>query len=471
MRETPDQPDHGGPDRPAADTSPLPGIDAAAARLHAEFQQLVRLTLDALDWGGTGHTAGCTVHDYLTFEAGLPGWLAGQLESVARRLSAVPQVAELFWAGVLTFDQVASFVRATSAYNGELLARLDADCASRAEALAASGRIRAFTHDVGLLVEDLRAPGFRERQERRAEKGQRWFAQQDLDGGGFIGQELDPIGFATTLASVHAEVDPDEAAELGLQRARAAASVRIAEHYLAGTTGCDGACDGCCNGPTPARPARPTFVLHVDLADATRDRFGHLLRQAVGGKELVPLSARMAGLFAEHAELIVQVRDGARPVLELVAADTEDVPAQIRRLVTRRDRGCRFPDCGAPQRLIHVHHIVPVSQGGTHDPDNLMLLCGFHHLHYVHRLGWTADPDGDTGCVTWTNTRTGRTMSTMPHGARPSPRRDPALLPDWLAPPRSPPPDHLEPPQDVPPDRWHPPPDAWPSPPLGPGPD
>ncbi len=215
-----------------------------------------------------------------------------------------------------------------------------------------------------------------------------------------------------------------------------------------------------------SRKARPTFVLHIDLADATPDRFGHLLRRAVGGNRMVPLSARMAGLFAEHAELICQVSDGARPVLELVAKHTDDVPAEIRRMVARRDRGCRFPDCGAPQRLIHVHHIVPVSRGGTHDPDNLILLCSFHHLRYVHRLGWTAELDPETGLVTWTNTRTGTTMSTMPHGTRPRPRRDPALLPDWLAPPRSPPPDHLEPPPGPdPPSSWtDPPPDLHPPP-------
>ena len=400
MRQTPDQPDHGGPDRPAADASPLLGIDAAAADLHADFARLLRLTVDALDWGGTGRTAGCTVHDYLVFEAGLPGWLAGQLESVARRLSAVPQVAELFWAGVLTFDQIAGFVRATSACNGELLARLDEECASRAGALAEAGRLRGWSHDVELLVEDLKAPGWREREEQRLAGGQKLVAQQDFDGGGFIGEWLDPVGFATRMAAVDAEADPDAD---GIQRARAEASVRIAEHYLA----------------------------------------------AGGDAAPAALSARMTGLLAQHADLVVQVRDGARPVLELVARNTDDIPAQIRRMVQRRDRGCRFPDCRAPRRLLHVHHIVHVADGGTHDPDNLILLCSFHHLRYVHRLGWTAELDGATGRVSWTSTRTGTTMSTMPHGTRPPPRRDPTLLPDWLAPPRPPPPDHLEPPRDL----------------------
>jgi hypothetical protein len=413
--------------------------------------------MDALDWGGTGHTAGCTVRDYLMFEAGLPGWLAGQLESVARRLSTVPAVAELFWAGVLSFDQLAGFVRTTSAYNGELLARLDTECASRAEALAESGRIRFWAHEVELLVEDLKAPGWREREERRLANGQKLVAQQDFDGGGFIGEWLDPVGFQTRMAAVDAESDPNAD---GIQKARAEASVRIAEHYLAGTPGCDGECGGRCDRPRSVRPARPTIIVHVDVAVATQDRFGQLLRLASGGAAGT-LSARMTDLLTEHAELIVQVRDGARPVLELVARNSEAIPAQIRRMVERRDRGCRFPDCRATWRQLHVHHIVHVADGGTHDPDNLLVLCSFHHLRYVHRLGWQPALDGATGRATWTNTRTGTEMSTMPHGTRPRPARDPQLLPDWLAPPRPPPPAHLEPPRDPdPPDHWTaPPPD------------
>ena len=96
MRQHSDHSDHGAPDH-RVDGSPLGAIGAAAARLHAEQAELLRLTIDALHWGGTGHVAGCTVGDYLVFECGLPRWLAGQLESVARRLDAVPHVAQLFW--------------------------------------------------------------------------------------------------------------------------------------------------------------------------------------------------------------------------------------------------------------------------------------------------------------------------------------------------------------------------------------
>jgi hypothetical protein len=41
----------------------------------------------------------------------------------------------------------------------------------------------------------------------------------------------------------------------------------------------------------------------------------------------------------------------------------------------------------------HIHHIIPRADGGTHELQNLVMLCSFHH-RYVHRhnvhLEWDA---------------------------------------------------------------------------------
>ena len=362
MRSTPAQPDHGGPDV-ATDGSPLPAIDAAGLVFHDVLAILLQQVCEAFRWGATQTVAGCTVRDYLVLEAGLPGWLAGQLESVARRLPAVPAVAELFAAGVLSFDQLAGFVRATSPYNGELLARLDDEAASLAEQLAHEGRLHSFDTQVEFLVED-RCPA-RPRRSLRAD---------------------------------------------------------------------------CCRlpGRRPYRRRRPT---HGRLArrrgDATVDRFAQQLRVIGTNRTMLPISQRLLATLADEADHIIQLRDGARPLHEL-AVDADDIPAKVRRAVVRRDRGCRFPDCGRART--QVHHIVSRSQGGTHTVDNLLVLCAFHHLRYVHRLGWQIHLDPGSGLVTWTNTRTSTEIGTMPIGARPPPRRDPSALPVWAAPPLPPPP-------------------------------
>jgi len=62
----------------------------------------------------------------------------------------------------------------------------------------------------------------------------------------------------------------------------------------------------------------------------------------------------------------------------------QDVPPAIRRQVMRRDGGrCVVPGC-AQAVFVDLHHVVPRSEGGDHDPENLCVLCGAHH-RALHR--------------------------------------------------------------------------------------
>lgn len=66
---------------------------------------------------------------------------------------------------------------------------------------------------------------------------------------------------------------------------------------------------------------------------------------------------------------------------------TQDVAPKTRRDVLHRDGGkCTVPRCRSA-RFIEVHHIVPRSEGGSHDASNLTELCFAHHaaLH-EHKL-------------------------------------------------------------------------------------
>ena len=66
------------------------------------------------------------------------------------------------------------------------------------------------------------------------------------------------------------------------------------------------------------------------------------------------------------------------------------VPAGIRDAVHERDGGqCTFVSdqgrrCGAVRNL-HVDHVVPWAKGGTHEPDNLRLLCAAHNRLMAQR--------------------------------------------------------------------------------------
>jgi len=64
------------------------------------------------------------------------------------------------------------------------------------------------------------------------------------------------------------------------------------------------------------------------------------------------------------------------------------VPAQVRKWVYGRD-GDRCRKCGRPFEL-ELHHLQPWSEGGTHDPHNLITLCHACHREW-EALGWSAD--------------------------------------------------------------------------------
>ena len=62
------------------------------------------------------------------------------------------------------------------------------------------------------------------------------------------------------------------------------------------------------------------------------------------------------------------------------------IPPRIRREVLARDRHrCRRKGCNH-KRFLDIHHIVPRSRGGTHDPANLVTLCSSCH-HLWHEKG------------------------------------------------------------------------------------
>jgi hypothetical protein len=62
-----------------------------------------------------------------------------------------------------------------------------------------------------------------------------------------------------------------------------------------------------------------------------------------------------------------------------------------RAAVWRRDYGvCTIDGCNSRYRL-QPHHIVERSLGGSHHPDNLTLLCWYHHHIAIHGLGFRID--------------------------------------------------------------------------------
>jgi hypothetical protein len=143
-----------------------------------------------------------------------------------------------------------------------------------------------------------------------------------------------------------------------------------------------------CTGKTRT-PA--TVVVHARLEGLVSD---------AGGSELEAGSAvhpQVVRRLLCDAKVRTIVEDADSNVLAVTPLRREP-PAWMVRQVRYRDRGCRFPGCGA-RAFTEAHHVRWWRHGGKTTLENLLLMCSFHH-RLVHELGWWVRRDRD-GQVVW----------------------------------------------------------------------
>lgn len=144
--------------------------------------------------------------------------------------------------------------------------------------------------------------------------------------------------------------------------------------------------------PDPAPPGRTP--VHVSLVATLEQVMAALgVRPAAGvglandlgpGGGPVPPAVLAQSLCT--AVISPTILDGNGAVLAQGRAVRLATIAQ-RRAVFARDRGCVVPGCTAPPQWCEVHHVVPWSEGGATDVDNLAAICARHHSE-LHAGGW-----------------------------------------------------------------------------------
>lgn len=118
----------------------------------------------------------------------------------------------------------------------------------------------------------------------------------------------------------------------------------------------------------PGGSGRAAYQVAMTVCEAC----GRAARDGAGRAH--PVEAADAEAALCDAQVLPATRVG-RPI----ATATQTIPPRIRRAILRREHGrCCVPGCRA-SRFLEVHHIVPRSRGGTHDPANLVVLCSAHH--------------------------------------------------------------------------------------------
>ena len=113
-------------------------------------------------------------------------------------------------------------------------------------------------------------------------------------------------------------------------------------------------------------------------------------RQQAGGVDV-----EVAPEVVEMARCDAQIVSGAHVGAQGAAPASQDVTPATRREVVARDRGrCAVPGCRNCV-YVDIHHVVPRARGGSHQAQNLILLCGAHHrAHHRGRLGIRGDSTG-----------------------------------------------------------------------------
>jgi hypothetical protein len=135
------------------------------------------------------------------------------------------------------------------------------------------------------------------------------------------------------------------------------------------------------SGDLPAAGGVPATVLITMTAEQFESRTG-LIATSFGQRLTVDQGLRLA----DQASVGWVVHNSMGGLLAYGRSNRIASDKQTLALIAR-DKGCTFPGCTDPPEWTERHHVVPWSEGGPTDLDNLCLLCDFHHDR-IDTGGW-----------------------------------------------------------------------------------
>jgi hypothetical protein len=276
----------------------------------------------------------------------------------------MPQAAAAYSAGELSEAAVGLLTSAAGAHP-EAFARAEEALLQAARTLPVAG-LRSVI-EYWSQAQDL--AGADDEQDRRFER-RHLQVSPTLGGMVRVDGDLDPEAGQALMTALRAVMDADA-------RSRGAPELRAPAARRADALGqiCRAWLDD------DERPSiageRPHVEVLVDL-DALAGRSGR--SELVDAGPITPEAARRIACDAKVSRVIT---NGPSQPIEL-GRSTKVVPPSLRRAVTVRDRGCRFPGCGRPPGWCDAHHVRHWADGGETSLDNLVLLCRPHH-RAIHR--------------------------------------------------------------------------------------
>jgi hypothetical protein len=316
---------------------------------------------------------------WLNWKCGIAMGAAREKVRVARAMESLPQVADAMASGKLSYSKAREITRIAIPENEEYLLSI----AEHGTAQHVENLVRAYRRCQE--AEELS-------REARQQQSRGVMYRHDDDGSLILTCRLPAdVGECVKKAlEIALEQLPPPGVPAGtpvrFAARRADALAVIAESFVA-------------RGVLEARGTDShQIVVHV-AAETLRDRKAGCCEFEHGPS----MAAETARRFSCDASL-VQLVEGIDGEPLDVGRKTRIISAPLRRLLTTRDKGCRFPGC-ANARYIDAHHIKHWANGGETKPSNLISLCRFHH-RAVHEGGFDVQvlddgalrfvrPDGD----------------------------------------------------------------------------
>jgi Domain of unknown function (DUF222)/HNH endonuclease len=311
---------------------------------------------------------------------------AGTQIRVATALDRLPHVHQAYQRGDLSYAHAAAITDTARDIHPDVLAA----SADKLLAEQASTLTPAATRRAAVRVRDHFDPDAAARRTARL-YADRWLTvDRTIHGAVSIQGVLDPDGghlLLTTLAAFTPSAAPEDPRSPGARRADALVQMCRAAGTAAPQQGGE----------------KPHLVVTLDWP-TLRDELSHTLHTASGrwaGATLTtgtPIHPTTARRLACDATLIPAILGTAGEPLDIGRA-TRVVPSGMRRALTLRDGGCRFPTCDRPSTWCDAHHLQPWAHGGPTRLSNMVLLCRHHHVA-VHEGGWTITLDPTTNTIT-----------------------------------------------------------------------
>ena len=329
-------------------------IDAERARRLSEYERRGAFTADGF----------LSISAWLIARQRAAPFAAATQVRVARAMEGMPATAEAFSQGEVSGAAVSMLVAAREACpHGFAETEQTLVDAARTLSYAELRRVLAYWRQAADLE-------LAEQDEELAFERRHLHVSPTLAGMVRVDGDLDPETGQTLISALRAVMDAEARANGGPElrapgQRRADALSELCRRWLDSN-----------DRPTVAGE-RPHVVVRVDLA-SLQGRVGHSELDDVG-----PITPQTARRLACDANVSRVITHGASQPVDL-GRTTKVVPPPLRRAVTIRDGGCRFPGCGRPSGWCDAHHVRHWADGGETSLGNLVLLCRPHHRS-IHR--------------------------------------------------------------------------------------